>query len=348
MFYNLFMDSIENQILDNYLESNLEDISISDLGLNINGINKFNSLSDYFEKKASKNNSSRSQKKYSYKMRTDNLFWFLEHVKKIKKLSKDEEIQLFDNLRREKGNKLFYDIWKKLLESNLYLLEKVANQIGITNEDRMEYLDLYMEGVFALDYAIFKYNYLISNRFMSFAPWIVTRYMLRAKETQGKIIKLPAHICECLYKIEKAYAEHIINDNDMFVHLSEITGISIENLSKIINDENKTINYKEINYNQYKKVIENIQDKEDLDYETDRILMISDIFDILITLSPKERDVIMLRFGIYDGRERTLEEIGQLFGVTRERIRQIEAKSLRKLRHPNRSRRLREYITYLT
>lgn len=311
----------------NNIESNIEDLTLKDLSLNLNGIDKFNSLFEYFnsiENEESKN----IDKKYVHRLLNDNLFWFYENIKKIKKLNKNEEIQLFDSLRRQ-HNKSAYN---QLILSNLYLVQKTAEQLGIQNDERMEMLDLIMEGVFGLHYAISKYNHLIANRFMSFVPMTIHRYIQRAKAAQSSLIKLPVHIYDNVYKINKVLSETFIDDAD-YDKLSDMTGLPLNVVTSILNDENNTIYYKEVEDKHYKTVIENIPDNLDLDEDINDKIILSDITNIINTLKTKERDVLFLRFGLDEsGKERTLEEVGNLFGVTRERVRQIENKALAKLK----------------
>ena len=266
---------------------------------------------------------------------------YLKEIGKVSLLSADEEIELAK--RMEKGDEAAK---KRLAEANLRLVVSIAKRyVG----RGMLFLDLIQEGNLGLIKAVEKFDYRKGYKFRTYATWWIRQAITRAIADQARTIRIPVHMVETINKLirvsrqllqelgREPTPEEIAEEMDMPVdRVREILKISQEpvSLETPIGEEEDS------------HLGDFIQD-DNVPVPADAAaftLLKEQLVEVLSTLTDREQKVLRLRFGLDDGRARTLEEVGKEFNVTRERIRQIEAKALRKLRHPSRSRKLKDYL----
>ena len=266
---------------------------------------------------------------------------YLKEIGKVSLLSADEEIELAK--RMEKGDEAAK---KRLAEANLRLVVSIAKRyVG----RGMLFLDLIQEGNLGLIKAVEKFVYRKGYKFSTYATWWIRQAITRAIADQARTIRIPVHMVETINKLirvsrqllqelgREPTPEEIAEEMDMPVdRVREILKISQEpvSLETPIGEEEDS------------HLGDFIQD-DNVPVPADAAaftLLKEQLVEVLSTLTDREQKVLRLRFGLDDGRARTLEEVGKEFNVTRERIRQIEAKALRKLRHPSRSRKLKDYL----
>ena len=266
---------------------------------------------------------------------------YLKEIGKVSLLSADEEIELAK--RMEKGDEAAK---KRLVEANLRLVVSIAKRyVG----RGMLFLDLIQEGNLGLIKAVEKFDYRKGYKFSTYATWWIRQAITRAIADQARTIRIPVHMVETINKLirvsrqllqelgREPTPEEIAEEMDMPVdRVREILKISQEpvSLETPIGEEEDS------------HLGDFIQD-DNVPVPADAAaftLLKEQLVEVLSTLTDREQKVLRLRFGLDDGRARTLEEVGKEFNVTRERIRQIEAKALRKLRHPSRSRKLKDYL----
>ena len=266
---------------------------------------------------------------------------YLKEIGQVSLLSADEEIELAK--RMEKGDEAAK---KRLAEANLRLVVSIAKRyVG----RGMLFLDLIQEGNLGLIKAVEKFDYRKGYKFSTYATWWIRQAITRAIADQARTIRIPVHMVETINKLirvsrqllqelgREPTPEEIAEEMDMPVdRVREILKISQEpvSLETPIGEEEDS------------HLGDFIQD-DNVPVPADAAaftLLKEQLVEVLSTLTDREQKVLRLRFGLDDGRARTLEEVGKEFNVTRERIRQIEAKALRKLRHPSRSRKLKDYL----
>ena len=269
---------------------------------------------------------------------------YLREIGRIKLLTAEEEISLARKIIE--GGAAGVAAKKKLVQANLRLVVSIAKKyVG----RGMLFLDLIQEGNLGLIRAAEKFDHERGYKFSTYATWWIRQAITRAIADQARTIRIPVHMVETINKLKKVTRKlaQELSRKPTEDELAAEMNISIGKLREIIKVAQEPLSLETpIGKEEDSRLGDFIEDK-DADAPVKTVaheLLREDLAEVLSGLSPRERDVLRLRFGMDDGKQRTLEEVGQLFGVTRERIRQIEAKALRKLRHPNRSKRLKEYI----
>lgn len=269
---------------------------------------------------------------------------YLREIGRIPLLNAEQEIELARKIAEggEKGARAK----QKLVQANLRLVVSIAKKyVG----RGMLFLDLIQEGNLGLIRAAEKFDHERGYKFSTYATWWIRQAITRAIADQARTIRIPVHMVETINKLKKMTRKlaQELSRKPTEEELAASMSITVPKLREIIKVAQEPLSLETpIGKEEDSRLGDFIEDREAEApaHAVAHELLREDLTEVLSSLSPRERDVLRLRFGLDDGRQRTLEEVGQLFGVTRERIRQIEAKALRKLRHPNRSRRLREYI----
>ena len=266
---------------------------------------------------------------------------YLKEIGKIKLLTMDEELKLADRINA--GDEEAKTI---LAEANLRLVVSIAKRyVG----RGMQFLDLIQEGNIGLMKAVEKFDVTKGYKFSTYATWWIRQAITRAIADQARTIRVPVHMVETINKLSRIQRQLTLelNREPSEEELAKKMGMSIDKVREIYKISQEPVSLEtpigeedDSHLGDFIKDERNVSPEE---YATNEMLK-DEIASVLLTLTEREEKVIRLRFGLEDGKARTLEEVGQMFGVTRERIRQIEAKALRKLRHPSRSRKLKDYM----
>ncbi|MEW5921688.1 MAG: RNA polymerase sigma factor RpoD [Bacillota bacterium] len=266
---------------------------------------------------------------------------YLKEIGKIPLLTPEEEIQLAQNM--ERGNE---EAKRRLAEANLRLVVSIAKKyVG----RGMLFLDLIQEGNLGLIKAVEKFDYRKGYKFSTYATWWIRQAITRAIADQARTIRIPVHMVETINKLIRI-SRQLVQELGREPTPEEIAmemDVSVDRVREILKIAQEPVSLEtpigEEDDSHLGDFIEDQEVQAPADAAAFELLK-EQLEDVLDTLTPREQKVLRLRFGLDDGRTRTLEEVGQVFGVTRERIRQIEAKALRKLRHPMRSKRLKDYL----
>ncbi len=266
---------------------------------------------------------------------------YLKEIGQIKLLTNEEEAELADRI--VEGDELAK---ATLAEANLRLVVSIAKRyVG----RGMLFLDLIQEGNIGLMKAVDKFDAEKGFKFSTYATWWIRQAITRAIADQARTIRVPVHMVETINKLARVERQLTLelNREPTEEELSKKMGTTVEKIRDIYKISQEPVSLETpIGEEDDSHLGDFIPDETNMSPEEFAIneLLKDEISEVLLTLTEREEKVIRLRFGLEDGRPRTLEEVGQLFGVTRERIRQIEAKALRKLRHPSRSRKLKDYL----
>ena len=267
---------------------------------------------------------------------------YLKEIGQIKLLTLEEEAVLADRIIE--GDPEAKNI---LAEANLRLVVSIAKRyVG----RGMLFLDLIQEGNIGLMKAVDKFDVTKGYKFSTYATWWIRQAITRAIADQARTIRVPVHMVETINKLARVQRQLTLelNREPSEEELAKKMGTSADKIREIYKISQDPVSLETpIGEEDDSHLGDFIKDERNLspeEFATNEMLK-DEISEVLLTLTEREEKVIRLRFGLEDGKTRTLEEVGQMFGVTRERIRQIEAKALRKLRHPSRSRKLRDYMT---
>ncbi len=266
---------------------------------------------------------------------------YLKEMGKVPLLSADEEIEIAQ--RVEKGDEKAKE---KLAEANLRLVVSIAKRyVG----RGMLFLDLIQEGNLGLIKAVEKFDYTKGYKFSTYATWWIRQAITRAIADQARTIRIPVHMVETIHKLSRVKRQLVqsLGRDPLPEEIAEAMDVSVERVREIIKIAQDPVSLETpIGEEEDSHLGDFIQD-EHIPVPADEAahtLLREQLEKVMDTLSEREQKVLALRFGLEDGKPHTLEEVGREFQVTRERIRQIEAKALRKLRHPTRSRKLRDFL----
>ena len=266
---------------------------------------------------------------------------YLKEIGKVSLLTADEEIELAK--RMEQGDE---DAKKRLAEANLRLVVSIAKRyVG----RGMLFLDLIQEGNLGLIKAVEKCDYRKGYKFSTYATWWIRQAITRAIADQARTIRIPVHMVETINKLIRVSRQLLqeLGREPTPEEIAEEMDMNVDRVREILKISQEPVSLETpIGEEEDSHLGDFIQD-DNVPVPADAAaftLLKEQLIEVLGTLTEREQKVLRLRFGLDDGRARTLEEVGKEFNVTRERIRQIEAKALRKLRHPSRSRKLKDYL----
>ncbi|MBR5426857.1 MAG: RNA polymerase sigma factor RpoD [Clostridia bacterium] len=267
---------------------------------------------------------------------------YLKEIGKVPLLTPEEEIDLAVRIKTD-GDPAAK---RRLEEANLRLVVSIAKRYGGRG---LSFLDLIQEGNLGLIKAVEKFDYSKGFKFSTYATWWIRQAITRAIADQARTIRIPVHMVETINKVKKANSAllHRNGKEPTDEEIARETDMSVEKVREVLRVSQDPVSLETpIGEEEDSHLGDFIPDDEALAPQdaASQLLLKEQLNAVLKTLTPREAKVLTLRFGLEDGHPRTLEEVGKVFDVTRERIRQIEAKALRKLRHPQRSKKLKDFL----
>ena len=266
---------------------------------------------------------------------------YLKEIGRVPLLSAEEEVELA--IRMSQGD---VAAKKRLSEANLRLVVSIAKRyVG----RGMQFLDLIQEGNLGLIKAVEKFDHTKGFKFSTYATWWIRQAITRAIADQARTIRIPVHMVETINKVKKVNSQllHENGHEPTNEQIAEKLEMPLEKVREIMRVAQEPVSLETPIGEEEDSHLGDFIPDEDAPAPSDvasHTMLKEQLAEVLATLTPREEKVLRLRFGLEDGRSRTLEEVGKEFNVTRERIRQIEAKALRKLRHPSRSKKLKDFL----
>ncbi len=266
---------------------------------------------------------------------------YLKEIGRVPLLTGDEEVELA--IRMAQGDEVAR---QRLSEANLRLVVSIAKRyVG----RGMQFLDLIQEGNLGLIKAVEKFDHTKGFKFSTYATWWIRQAITRAIADQARTIRIPVHMVETINKVKKVNSQllHQNGHEPTSEQIAQELDMPVEKVREIMRVAQEPVSLETPIGEEEDSHLGDFIPDDDAPAPSDvasHTLLKEQLGEVLSTLTPREEKVLKLRFGLEDGRSRTLEEVGKEFNVTRERIRQIEAKALRKLRHPSRSKRLKDFL----
>lgn len=266
---------------------------------------------------------------------------YLKEIGRVDLLSAEEEINLAKRILQ--GDE---EAKRRLAEANLRLVVSIAKRyVG----RGMQFLDLIQEGNMGLIKAVEKFDYEKGFKFSTYATWWIRQAITRAIADQARTIRIPVHMVETINKLIRVQRQLLqdLGREPSPEEIGEDMDLSPDKVREILKIAQEPVSLETPIGEEDDSHLGDFIEDQDATSPSEHVayeLLKEQLEDVLDTLTDREENVLRLRFGLDDGRTRTLEEVGKVFGVTRERIRQIEAKALRKLRHPSRSKRLKDFL----
>lgn len=271
----------------------------------------------------------------------DPVYLYLKDIGRVSLLSPEEEIYLAKRIERNDETAK-----QQLTEANLRLVVNIAKRyIG----RGMAFLDLIQEGNLGLIRAVEKYDYRKGYRFSTYATWWIRQAITRALADQARTIRIPVHMIEMMNKVSRAtrILFQMLGRDPLSHEIAEYVEMQVERVEEVLKIGQEPLSLETpIGDEEDSHLMDFIEDKSSVSPSDAafRLILKSHVESLLDLLTPREQKILRLRFGVGVERNHTLEEVGEEFQVTRERIRQIEAKAIRKLKHPSKTRRLKEYL----
>jgi len=267
---------------------------------------------------------------------------YLKEIGNVPLLSAEDEITLATRI--QEGDEAAK---RALAEANLRLVVSIARRYMGRG---MMFLDLIQEGNMGLIKAVEKFDYTKGFKFSTYATWWIRQAITRAIADQARTIRVPVHMVETINKLNRVSRNMVqeLGREPSIEEIAEAMELSIEKVREIMKAAQEPVSLETPIGEEHDSNLGDFIEDHDAPAPDDAAayaLLREQLEDVLDTLTEREENVLRLRFGLTDGKSRTLEDVGKLFGVTRERIRQIEAKALRKLRHPSRSKRLKDFLS---